>query len=152
MSTRWVVLAVAVMAACGKSPTANDLFGTHEEVVKNGALTLTLTDAPTPMGILFTRPTATGGAGSLSVTSTRYGSLCLFAVSGHVDISSNTIVLHIGYEQRLTTCTSEARKLTYQALLGGLPAGTFTLRVLHEESRQIDEVISAQIVVTQGAR
>ena len=140
------VLLIITAGACS-SPTEQTTPGTFEKVVENGTLRLDLTDAPSPAGILFVRPTSEAGTGNVVVTSTRYGSLCLYDVSGDVTISGSSIVMRIRFAQRLAICTADIRKLTYRATLRSIPKGTYDLRVLHAENNASDETLSERVVI-----
>ena len=147
-AARWLssVVLIITVGACS-SPTEQTPPGTFEKVVENGALRLELTDAPSPGGVLFARPTSDAGTGTVVVTNTRYGSLCLYDVNGDATVSGSSIVLRIRFAQRLAICTADIRKLSYRATLRTIPKGTYDLRVLHNENNASDDVLSERIVI-----
>lgn len=120
--------ALIVAAACS---SASDLSSPNNDVAIDGPLRFTLTDAPTSPGVLFISANATGGTGALTITSTRYGSLCATAVSAHADLASGAVLLKVKYSERTAMCTADIRAITYKADISGLAAGVHSVRVVH---------------------
>jgi hypothetical protein len=142
------VVAIASSSACnGTHPTADVTVLPNERVLVVGLLRLAVSDAVSPGGILFARPSASAADSTVTVTSTRYGSLCQYDVSGHADVSASAITLHVAFVERLTVCTAEIRSLTYRAAVSGLAKGAYDLHVIHEESGRQDTTVAQSIVV-----
>lgn len=130
--TRYLVALLALTAiACSKaSGTLSPVEG-PSNVFVDGPLRITTTDQPTSPGVLFVRPSSTGGTGSVTATGIRYGSVCALAVSGHADIAPGSVTIHIVYAGRLTACTADIRALTYQAVVSGLTPGAYDVKIMH---------------------
>lgn len=147
-SRRIPILAIAViLAGACAAPTDATTPDTIAKTVQFGALRLDLSDSPSRIGILFTRPIAEASTGAVTVTSTRYGSLCRYAVTGSSVVDNRSIVVHVRFAETTALCTADIRALTYRATVGGLAAGTYSMRVLHDESSASEEVLSQSIVV-----
>lgn len=109
-------------------------------------LTLTVRDFPTIPGIDWIMGLVQTETSSVTVTSTRYGSLCRLAVDGSASVVGRTVTLDITFAERLASCPAEFRALTYSAVIGGL-SGTYDLNVVHHENAQADTVVRRTIVV-----
>ncbi|MEO8622983.1 MAG: hypothetical protein ABI625_18055, partial [bacterium] len=147
MSRAFFLLAIVFVSACSSTilfdaPSIDDAI-----VTTDGPVRLTVTDALSQAGVLWARPTATASQSTVSVTNTRYGSTCLFSLTGHADVGTSTITLVIGYSQRLTSCTKELRSLTYRADISGLAKAPYDLVVIHDESGKKDTVLTQHLVV-----
>ena len=138
---------VLLTSACSSTTTLEVTDTSNRTVFTDGPLRVTATDTISMMGALFARPSATGGPGQINVRSTRYGSLCQYAVSGRADVTSSSITLHVTFSERLTSCIAQVRSLTYDAELTGLPAKTYDLTVVHEESGRKDTVLVSPVAV-----
>ncbi|MEP7002758.1 MAG: hypothetical protein ABI969_19865 [bacterium] len=144
---RALLLAIVFVSACSSASPLEVQVVDDAIVTTNGPLRLTVTDALAQMGVLWARPTATASQSAVSVTNTRYGSTCLYALTGHADVGTSTITLVIAYSQRLTSCTKELRSLTYRADISGLVKAPYDLVVIHDESGKKDTVLTQHIVV-----
>jgi hypothetical protein len=138
------VVAIAACSATGS--TVADPNADHDTVTTNGALTLDVRDFVSVGGLLFTLPSVGAGAGTVIVENTRYGSLCYYAVEGSVDKAADTLLLHVRFSPRLTTCTAEIRALSYTATIAA-SAGNYTVIVVHEENNRTDTLRRASVTV-----
>jgi hypothetical protein len=102
-------------------------------VIADGPLTLTVTDFPAQMGVLWVAPTAEGARGAVTAHAIRYGSLCALAVTGRAEVTGNRVSLHVAFMQRLTVCVAEVRGLRYDAAIEGLAPGRYEVHILHDE-------------------
>ena len=102
-------------------------------VIVDGRLTLTVTDFPAQMGMLWIAPSAEGGQGAVAAHAIRYGSLCALAVSGRAEVTGNRVFLHVAFAPRTTLCIAEVRGLRYDAAIGGLAPGRYEVHILHDE-------------------
>jgi hypothetical protein len=132
MTARLAILGLSVVLGCHGSSL---LTSPQDDrvVVVNGPLTLTVTDFPAQMGVLWVAPTAEGGQGAVAAHAIRYGSLCALAVSGHAEVMGNRVVLHVAFMPRTTLCIAEVRGLRYDAAIGGLAPGRYEVHILHDE-------------------
>jgi hypothetical protein len=148
MRSKALLCGLLLGTACSSATLAGDSGeGTNEIISTDGPLRLTVTDAPTAMGIMFARPVASVTGSGVTVANTRYGSECVYAVTGHADVGANTITLRIAYAERLALCTAEVRALTYRAEVNGLSQKAYDLQVIHEESGRMDTVLVQHIVL-----
>ena len=145
MISRLLLLSLMFWAACS-SPTEGTQ-DTDETVSIDGPLRLTVSDTPSPLGILFIGPHAAVAPSAITVSDTRYGSKCRYEVTGHADIVASTITLRVKYMERLTSCTAEIRALSYRAELSGLLGGSYDLNVIHEENNRSDRLLVQHIVM-----
>jgi len=141
-----LLLAIVFVSACSAFSPSEEVPG-DAIVTVDGPLSLTVTDALAQIGVLYARPFATVTQSTVSVTNTRYGSTCLYALTGHADVGTSAIALVITYSQRLTSCTKEVRSLTYRADISGLAKSPYDLVVIHDESGKRDTVLTQHIVV-----
>ncbi|MES2179148.1 MAG: hypothetical protein V4550_14905 [Gemmatimonadota bacterium] len=147
MSNR-IVFVLLVVVGCSSVVAPEDQQNdTTETVTVDGSLRLTVSDASSPAGVLFAKPTATVTAGTARVTATRYGSQCQYAVTGRADVSATAISLRVAYSARLTSCVAEVRKLTYVAEISGLARHSYDLTVIHEENNQKDTLLTQRVDV-----
>ena len=154
MKTLMFAAAAFTVAACSAN-SATDLthIGAAQNVIRdsihaNGPLLLVVTDSLAQPGVMFALPSITPREGAIVVSNTRYGSLCRFAVSGYADVHGNTIGLHVGFTERLTSCTAEIRSVRYDATISGLARATpYTVSVIHEQNGVADTVRSATVTV-----
>lgn len=145
----FALLALEVCAGCVKVSTdVADVSGmTYTDTRVNGALSLLLTDAPSVLGLLMPRPVAAASPGAITITASRYGSLCRYDVSGSTTTTGDTVLVRIVYAERLTSCTADVRRLTYVATVSNVRAGAHPVRVVHEDSAARDTVISETVIV-----
>jgi hypothetical protein len=116
--------------------------------VEDGALRLTVTDAPSQLGVAqLAAPFATTAQSVVSVTNARIGSTCQYATTGHADVAASSITLVITFAQRLTSCTKEIRLLSYRADISRVPKGAYDLKVIHDDSGSKYTVLTQHIVV-----
>ncbi|MDQ6635112.1 MAG: hypothetical protein M3Z10_10210 [Gemmatimonadota bacterium] len=116
-------------------------------VVVDGPFTLTVTDFPAQMGVLWIAPGAEGGQGAVTAHAIRYGSLCALAVSARAAVTGNRVVLHVAFAPRLTLCVAEVRGLRYDAVIGGLAPGRYEVHILHDEGDgRAESEVRVQIV------
>lgn len=126
-------VAVAALTACSASTTTPDVTS-GARISSNGQLTLTVTDAPAQPGILFITGTITGGQGLVTVSSTRYGSVCATDITAKADVASGKITLTVKYAERTAICTADIRAITYRADIGSLVPGLYDVNVVHTNS------------------
>ncbi len=139
----WLALATC-MACSGARVTAIDT--TNGDPLVSGPLRLEVKDFPAQPGILWALPSITPGTGTVVVQNTRYGSLCVWAVSGNAVVQGARIDLHIGFSARLTSCTADVRALQYTATITA-PAGTYDVTVIHHEGAQADTLQKQKVTV-----
>ena len=132
------------LLACSDVSIAGPL---DQRTVVDGLLTFTVSDTLGIPGISFAKPAISVDASKIVVTNTRYGSLCLYDVTGHADITANTVTLHVTYAQRLTVCTAELRFLRYRAEIGPLPAKSYTVNVVHEENGHSEMLVTQAVTL-----
>jgi hypothetical protein len=129
-----ILVAALVSGACSVSTrTATEAADSNRQVSVAEPLTLTVTDAPARPGMLWARPLVTGAAGSVSVRSTRYGSVCRYETHGQASVTPGRITLEIQFFERTALCTGDIRALTYDAQIKA-PAGTYDVTVVHQEN------------------
>src|SRR4051812_18006978 len=102
--------ALLIATGCSGVTTTS---GDQSVVTESGGLRFEASDFLAQPGMLFAKPSVTAEGGTIVARSTRYGSLCRFAVTGHADVQANRIGLHVGFSERLTICTAEIRALSY---------------------------------------
>jgi hypothetical protein len=150
MRTLMCLFAVATLTACSESATTavplDSTAATQSIVTTDGPLELTVTDAPAQPGFLFITGTVTGGQAMVTVSSTRYGSLCSTAITAHADVASHTITLSVKYSERLTSCVAEVRAITYRADINGLAAGAYDVNVVHTNADGATSTVITQRV------
>ena len=132
MTARVAILGLFVVLGCQN----NSLLTSPQDdraVIVDGALTLTVTDFPAQMGVLWVGPTAQGAPGAVRAYSIRYGSLCALAVSGRAEVSGHRVILHVAFMPRTTLCIAEVRGLRYVAAIAGLAPGQYEIHILHDE-------------------
>jgi hypothetical protein len=129
MTVRIAMLGLFALLGCHGSTSPQD----DPMVVVDGPLTLSISDFPTQMGVLWIAPNADGGRGAVTAHATRYGSLCSLAVTGHAEVSGSRVLLHIAYMPRTTLCIAEVRALRYDAAIGGLAPGRYEVHIFHAE-------------------
>ena len=132
MTARLAILGLFAVLGCGNSSLLTSPPD-DRMVVVDGRLTLTITDFPAQMGVLWVAPSAEGGQGAVAAHAIRYGSLCALAVSGRAEVTGNRVVLHVAFEPRLTLCIAEVRGLRYDAAIAGLAPGRYEVHILHDE-------------------
>jgi len=140
--SRLLLLAIVFVSAC-------DIVAPLEVYdVTDGPLRMTVTDAPSQMGVAQLVPThATVTQSTVSVTSARSGSSCQYATTGHADVGASSITLVVTFAQRPSHCVNDIRLLTYQADISGVAKGTYDLVVIHDDSGIKHTVLSQKIVV-----
>ncbi|MEO7457112.1 MAG: hypothetical protein ABIY52_12690 [Gemmatimonadaceae bacterium] len=145
MRIKFAFAAVAAMTLLACSDIL--IAGPQEQVTVAGPLTFTVTDTLGFGGVLFAKPTVTVQPSGIVVTNTRYGSLCIYDVSGQAVVSSSTVSLRVKYVERLTSCTGEIRFLRYRAEIGGLTAKSYTVYVIHEENNHSDTLVTQPVTL-----
>ena len=146
MKIRAFAAFLSLLTAC--SGAAELPSATFDSV--DGALHFTVSDAPATPGVLFVSANASGGAGMVTITSTRYGSTCNTSVSGRADVTNNAITLHVQFAERTNVfCTADIRALTYRADVSGLTPGAYSVRVVHADAPDTvgNAVYSANVTV-----
>jgi hypothetical protein len=152
MRTIAIVLLGASLG-CGRLTTAaNDVTPSDantqqsDMTVTRGALTLSLHDFATRGGIFWALPNAQTGPGTITVESTRYGSLCRYAVDGSATTSAKSVTIDITFTPRTAACTTDIRALTYKATLAIAP-GAYDLAVVHHENGGSDTLVRRAVTV-----
>jgi hypothetical protein len=139
--------AAFTMACSAGSLTSAD--GGFEGIVNTSSgLRLLLSDTPSNSTAPKPKPEVTVEQSTIVVTGVRYGSLCLYEVTGSVNATSSTVELRVKYSQRLALCTGEIRELKYRAEISGLSKRTYDVRVIHEENGS-SETVTTQTVTLQ---
>ena len=123
------------------APEVNDI------VSIDGQLRLDVTDKPTIGGVLWALPSASTGPSMVSVTQTMYGSLCRYAVAGHADVTDTAITIRLEFAERLTSCTTEIRALTYNAQVTALTKKQYDLRVIDVRGTAQDTLLVQRVTL-----
>jgi hypothetical protein len=130
MRTLLGLVSLAVLAACSDSgttvqPAQKDRFPTEPQ------LSFTVTDDPAMPGLMFTAGKVVGGLGTLTFTSTRYGSVCADDVTARDEIAAGKITLYVTYRLRAEAiCPAVIRAITAHAHITGLAAGDYEVNVV----------------------
>jgi hypothetical protein len=132
MTARLALLGLFAVLGCQNSSLLTSPQG-DRVVMTDGRFTLTVTDFPTQMGLLWIAPTAEGARGAVTAHAIRYGSLCALAVNGRAEVTGNRVLLHVAFMQRTTICIAEVRGLRYDATIDGLAPGRYEVHILHDE-------------------
>jgi hypothetical protein len=141
------IFTIGVAACSVSSMTGVDSeFTASDSVVVTGPLRFSLKDFLATPGVLWALPSITPQTGAIVVENTRYGSMCIYAVTASADVSGRRVGLHVRYSQRLTSCTAEIRAIRYQATLS-LPAGSYDVAVIHEENGSTDTLRKETVTV-----
>ena len=145
--------ALAALAACSAPVTVPNTspVTTNDDalVTTDGQLKLTVTDTVAQPGMLFITGTIVGGKGMVTVSSTRYGSMCSTAITAHADIATGKITLLVKYSERLTQCTGGILSITYRAEIGGLAPGAYDVNVVHTNAdNSTSTVLTQRVSVT----
>jgi hypothetical protein len=144
---RAAFISVAVVcSACSSTSTSQPSETSDQIVTTSGPLRLTVTDFPTMGGVMWALPSAEVGTSSVTVQNTRYGSLCAVAVSGNAAVRPGSVVLHIRFAERLTSCVAEIRALKYEPQISGL-SGPYDLTVIHDQNNRADTLVQRKITV-----
>ena len=152
MKRAFAAAAIAIAAILGAACSVSSMtevdreFTASDSVVVTGPLRFTLRDFIATPGVLWALPSITPQTGSVIIENTRYGSMCIYAVTANADISGRRVGLHVRYSQRLTSCTAEIRALRYQATIS-LPAGSYDVVVVHEENGSADTLRKETVTV-----
>jgi hypothetical protein len=136
---------IAAASACSRGATPPD-SANEQLVTATGPLRLEADDYATSAGILFALPQVTTASGTIGVSSTRYGSLCRFALAGDAQVSGRTVVLRVRFNERLTLCTGEIRALRYNATITVSP-GTYDVSVIHQENNEQNTLVVRTVTV-----
>lgn len=144
MKATSLLVIVSVLGCSARGLTANDTSVT--QVTVNGPLHLDVADFATRGGVLWALPSIASTGGGIVVESTRYGSLCLFDVSGSAPSQGNKIELHVRFDERLTQCTAEIRALRYTATISEAP-GTYDVTVIHYTGTSVDTLRRQTVLV-----
>ncbi len=149
-----IVAAVILGSGCTSATTATESdFSSTRSVVREvvetkGPFRLAVRDSAARMGVLFGTPTIESLPGAIAVENTRYGSLCIYDVTGHADVQGRKIGVYIAFSERLTSCAAETRALSYQATLSELTSGaSYDVAVIHEQNGRADTVRKAVVAV-----
>jgi hypothetical protein len=130
------LLTLATLAACGATASTPDaptgILGPPSATIATteGPLKLMVSDAPARLGFMFIAGTIVGGQGLVTVSSTRYGSLCAMSVTAHADVANGKITLQVKFSERLTSCVAEVRAITYVAEVSKLAPGAYDVSVV----------------------
>jgi len=124
------VVALAVLTACSATVTTPDVNSTAR-FSSNEQLTFTVTDAPAMPGLMFITGTVTGGQGVVTVSSTRYGSVCATNITANAVVANGKITFTAKYSARAAICTADIRAITYHAEIRGLAPGGYDIDVVH---------------------
>ena len=155
MKQRIVVVAALILgSACTSATTATESESSSSRSVfwdvveTKGPFRLAVRDSAARMGVLFGTPTIQSLPGAITVENTRYGSLCVYDVTGHADVQGRKIGVHVAFTERLTSCAAETRALSYQATLSELTSGaSYDVAVIHEQNGRADTVRKAVVAV-----
>lgn len=149
MRTLLRLVTLAALAACSASvtvPNTSPVTNTEALVTTDGPLKFTVSDTVAQPGMLFITGTVVGGRGMVTVSSTRYGSMCSTAITAHADVATGKITLLVNYYERLTQCTAGIRSITYRAEIGGLAAGAYDVSVIHTNADKSTSTVLTQRV------
>jgi hypothetical protein len=130
MRTLLGLVSLAVLAACSDSGTT--VQPAHKDrIAAEPQLSFTVTDDPAQPGLMFTAGSVVGGLGTLTFTSTRYGSVCTNEVTARDEIASGKITLYVTYRLRAEAiCPAVIRAITAHAHITGLAAGDYEVNVV----------------------
>ena len=125
---------LAGTAACDGSPTAgsalvaeNDAFSAAK--APSGTLTFSSTQSYSEQ----TPQTASGGTGSISFTgSLTTGTPCVSVSATHSARNNNVVTVTVTAANSGGICTQVITNNNYTGTISGLPAGTYTLNVVHQ--------------------
>lgn len=130
MRTLFGLAAFALLAGCSDSTTTvqssqKDRFSSEPQ------LFFTTTDDPAAPGLMFTAGTVSGGLGTMTVTSTRYGSVCADEVTARDEVAPGKITLYVTFRWRAEAiCPAMIRAITYHAHITGLAPGDYEVNVV----------------------
>jgi hypothetical protein len=125
--------ALAALTACSASNTTQ-VARQDARLSSNDQLTLTVTDAPARPGVMFVAGTITGGQGAVTVSSTRYGSVCSTDITANADVAKGKITLTVKFAERTAICTADIRAITYRADIAGIVPGEYEVDVVHSNA------------------
>ena len=130
MRTMLIAVSAALLAACGDGTKALQP-SQKDRTPSQPQLSFTVTDDPAPPGIMFTAGKIVGGSGTVTIESTRYGSVCADDVTAIDDIAAGKITLKVTYRARAEAiCPAVIRAITYNAHITGLSAGDYAVTVI----------------------
>jgi hypothetical protein len=130
MRTLLGLVSLAVLAACSDSATTVQQ-SRKDRVQTESQLSFTVTDDPAEPGLMFTAGNVAGGLGTLTFTSTRYGSVCADEVTARDEIAPGKITLYVTYRLRAEAiCPAVIRAITAHAHITGLAAGDYEVNVV----------------------
>jgi hypothetical protein len=130
MRTLFGLAALALLAGCSDSTTTvqssqKDRFSSEPQ------LFFTTTDDPAPPGLMFTAGTVSGGLGTMTIMSTRYGSVCADDVTARDEVAPGKITLYVTFRLRAEAiCPAVIRAITYHAHITGLAPGDYEVNVV----------------------
>lgn len=124
---------LAATAACDGSPTAGSaLVAENDGFSAAKAPSGTLTFSSTQSYSEQTPQTASGGTGSISFTgSLTTGNPCV-SVSANHSVRNNVVTVTVTAASTGGICTQVITNNNYTGTISGLPAGTYTLNVVHQ--------------------
>ena len=125
--------ALAALTACSASNTTQ-VARQDVRLSSSDQLTFTVTDAPARPGVMFIAGTITGGQGVVTVSSTRYGSICSTDVTANATVANGKITLTVRYSERTAICTADIRAITYHAEIAGITPGVYQVDVVHSNA------------------
>lgn len=125
--------ALAALTACSASSTTQ-VARQDARLSSSDQLTLTVTDAPARPGLMFIAGTITGGQGGVTISSTRYGSVCSTDINANATVANGKITLTVKYAERTALCTADIRAITYRADIAGVSPGEYEVDVIHSNA------------------
>ncbi|HSQ30212.1 MAG TPA: hypothetical protein VLN49_10195 [Gemmatimonadaceae bacterium] len=130
MRTLLGLVSLALLAACSDSGTTVQA-SLKDRSPAASQLSFTVTDDPAEPGLMFTAGKVAGGLGTLTFTSTRYGSVCADDVTARDEIAAGKITLYVTYRLRAEAiCPAVIRAVTAHAHITGLAAGDYEVNVV----------------------
>lgn len=139
------LVALLALAACGAAVTTPDT-SVDRVITVEGPLTLTVSDAPAQPGVLFIAGAVAATSGAVTMTSTRYGSVCSTAIAAHATVSGGLITLRVAYSERAAICTQDIRAVTYRADLTDVAPAIYDVRLVHTNSDGASSTVLTQRV------
>lgn len=141
-------LALLTLGACSAGVTP--ATGTSDTIVtSDGQLKLTVSDAPAQPGVFFIAGSVAGGPAMVTIASTRYGSLCSTAITGHATVGPGVVTLQVTYSERTAICTADIRAITYRGEITGLAPGLYDVNVIHTNADgSSGTVLTQRVTVT----
>ena len=130
MRTLLGAVSVALLAACGDGATPLQP-SQKDRTPSQPQMSFAVTDDPATPGFLYVAGTVTGGLGTVSITSTRYGSVCADDVTATDDVTAGRITLNVTYRARADAiCPAVIRAITYHAHITAVAPGEYDVTVV----------------------